>query len=600
MANNKEAPEQAIIRWKKLDMLKEAYPVFKDFLYDGMTELLGFKCSPVQMDIADYLQKGPLYRMVQAQRSQAKSTITAFYSVWRLIHNPSARVLIFSAGEKVASEISMLIHQIIHRWDIIECLKPDTSAGDRSSSVAFDVHHTLKGVDKSPSVSCLSVTSNMQGVRADILIADDIESSRNSRTEVSREQLEHITKDFSSICKDGDIIYLGTPQSQNSIYNNLPSRGFDVRIWTGRYPTDDEVERYGELLAPYIRNKRTSTNTNGCGLNGNRGAATDPIIQPEEVLVAKERDQGAAYFQLQYMLDTSLTDEGRYPLKTRDLIVTPLGLKEAPVDLKWSPNLANKINTNTQDKYEFHRPHSISKDMQHYTDKIIYVDTSGRGSDETAYAVVYMLNGVLFWMATGAVSGGFCEEAFEGLSRVCYKYDVNKAIVESNFSDGGFSVVWKPLLDNYYQEWSKGERKFGPEIIDDRATLQKELRIIDTLEPILGRHSLIMSEDVIEQDRVKISKYPAGKRRMYSVFFQLEKITRERGSLRHDDALDCLAGACRYFRDSLQMNSKRLSEKVKSNETLSFLESVLKNGFRRDYSPPNSSKSKSSLSRYGL
>lgn len=596
----REGIDKALIRWQKLELLQQTYPKFEDFLYDGMTQLLGFKCSDIQLDIANYLQYGDLYRMVQAQRSQAKSTITAFYGVWRLIHDPATRVLIFSAGEKVASEIAMLIHQIVHSWDILESLRPDTSAGDRSSAVAFDVHHSLKGVDKSPSVSCLSVTGNMQGARADVLIADDIESGRNSRTETAREQLEHISKDFSSICTDGDIIYLGTPQTQNSIYNNLPSRGFTVRIWTGRIPTDEELDRYGDNLAPIVLKKRNEYNTTGYGMNGDRGAPLDPVIQPENVLVNKERDQGAAYFQLQYMLDTSLSDANKYPLKTRNLIVAPLGLKEAPVDFKWMPNEANRITNKYQEKYEFYRPHSVSTDMQHYNEKVMYVDTAGRGKDETAYAVVYMMNGTLFWMATGAVASGFSEETFEELSRVAWKYDVSKAIVESNFSDGGFAVVWKPKLDNYFQEWSGGERKYGCEIIDDRAVLQKELRIIDTLEPILGRHSLVVSEDVIEQDLEKIKRHPVGKRKIYSVFFQMEKITTERGSLRHDDALDCLAGACKHFRESLQMNSERLAKKTKSNETLAMLNNISKRGFRKDYSNPNRKGSRSSLKHVGL
>jgi len=58
-----------------------------------------------------------------------------------------------------------------------------------------------------------------------------------------------------SICATGRIVYLGTPQSVNSIYNTLPGRGYTVRIWTGRFPTPAQIESYGDLLAPWITRK---------------------------------------------------------------------------------------------------------------------------------------------------------------------------------------------------------------------------------------------------------------------------------------------------------------------------------------------------------
>jgi hypothetical protein len=220
-------------RWADLELLREHYADFSDFLWDVITELLGFKCTWLQLDIAEFLAYGPKYKMIQAQRGQAKTTITAAYAVWRLIHDPKERVLILSAGTDMAQEISNWIIQIIMYMPELECMRPDTSAGDRASVKAFDVHHTLKGPEKSPSVACVGITSNLQGKRADVLIADDIESQKNAQTATQRERLNHLTKDFTSICSTGDIIYLGTPQNNDSIYNSLPSRGFEVRICTG-------------------------------------------------------------------------------------------------------------------------------------------------------------------------------------------------------------------------------------------------------------------------------------------------------------------------------------------------------------------------------
>ena len=89
-----------------------------------------------------------------------------------------------------------------------------------------------------PRLIHLSLTGfGSQGKRADLLIPDDIESSKNSATPVQRAKLLHLTKDFISICQYGRIVWLGTPQTMDSIYNSLPARGVAVRIWPGRYPT---------------------------------------------------------------------------------------------------------------------------------------------------------------------------------------------------------------------------------------------------------------------------------------------------------------------------------------------------------------------------
>jgi hypothetical protein len=293
---------EALDRWTRLEQLQEMYPVFEDFLAEGIEELMGFVCTDVQLDIGNYLQYGPKYRMIQAQRSQAKTTITSFYAVWRLIHDPAEIILIFSAGGDMANEISNGIIDIIGDWDMLECLRP--AADDRQSTKAYDVHKQLKGYNKSPSVACMGITANMQGRRASVLIADDIESSKNALTETQRDLLLHKSRDFTSINQKGDIIYLGTPQSTDSVYNTLPGRGFDIRIWPGRFPTEKEEKNYGTHLAPFIKNMMDENPQlrNGAGVLADRGHAVDPVLVPEEILVAKEIDQGPAYFQLQHML----------------------------------------------------------------------------------------------------------------------------------------------------------------------------------------------------------------------------------------------------------------------------------------------------------
>ncbi len=319
---SREGPEAAARRWEKLDLLRAAYPTFTPFLEDGMDEL-GFTATEIQKEIGAWMEFGPQYLMVQAQRGQAKTTVAALFAIWSLIHQPTMRVLIVSAAGKQASDISTLIVRLIMNMDVLECMRPDKLAGDKTSVEAFDIHHSLKGLDKSDSIGCFGIDSNIQGLRADLLIPDDVESGKNSATATQRAKLMHITKDFTSINSTGRIIWLGTPQTMDSIYNSLPARGVAIRIWPGRYPNEKQRQFYAGNLAPSIARKlseKPSLATGG-GLLGDQGMPIDPMIMPEDQLQKKETDQGTPYFQLQHMLNTTLSDAMRFPLKPQLLTV---------------------------------------------------------------------------------------------------------------------------------------------------------------------------------------------------------------------------------------------------------------------------------------
>lgn len=539
-------------RWGQLRALQIEYKEFNTFLYDVISGLMGFNCTANQLDMGEYLQRGPLFRMIQAQRGQAKTTVTAAYAVWRLIHDPSTRILIISAGDKMAKEISNWIIQIISGMDELACLRPDRNRGDRASVEAYDVHCDLKGPEKSPSVACVGITSNLQGKRADVLIADDVESQKNAATAEMRDRLTHLTRDFTSICSKGDIIYLGTPQSVESIYNGLPSRGFDIRIWPGRYPTEDEVGNYGQFLAPLIKEamEQDPSLRTGGGMTGLRGKPTDNVILGEETLLKKEIDQGAAYFQLQHMLDTRLADQERFPLKISKLVFMDVPEATMPIQVNFMAHADNKIQTPTD--YPIHdfmySAASFGPEFGKYQGTHMYVDPAGGGQngDETAYAVTKFIAGKVVLVDIGGVSGGVGEDALDALTAIAVKWKPHQIDIEKNFGNGALSQIWSPKLFSAM----KAERH-SCAIEDVWESGQKELRIIDTLEPIIGSHRLIVDQSLIEQDWKSVQSYPAEKRASYSLFAQISRITRDRGALYHDDRLDALAGSARHWLESL-------------------------------------------------
>lgn len=557
----REGDTKALLRWQTLEVIQEHYAQFDPFLEDVM-ELLGFNTSPVQKDIGSFLCYGPQNIMIQAQRGQAKTTITAAYAVWTLIHNPSARVLILSAGGKQANEISTLIVRIMMTMEELECLRPDASMGDRTSVEAFDVHYTLKGIDKSPSVACVGITGNLQGKRADLLIADDIESLKNSRTAMMREQLLELTRDFTSICTNGRIVYLGTPQSMESIYNTLPARGFTVRIWPGRFPTHEQLDNYGEHLAPYVvkRLKLDPSLMVGGGVLGDQGKPIDPVYITEEILVSKELDQGPSYFQLQHMLNTKLADAQRYPLKVDQIVQMKLGNSEYfPVEVVRGFGGGSLLDISIHSKpYKINTPAKISEDMAKLQGKVMYVDPAGGGKngDETGYAVTGFLNGNVYVLSVGGVPGGYNVEQMTTLAQIAKKWAVNKVVVEKNMGYGAFTEVWLPILRQHHDA----------AIEDDFVTGQKELRIIETLEPVIARGSLIFNETIVDEDRDTTLRHPVAQRQLYSLFHQLSMITREKDCLSHDDRLDALEGAVRYWLKVLAIDQSEAIKRAREKE----------------------------------
>lgn len=545
--------QEQLALWDELGELQDTFPNnvhgLLSFASMCLAELIpgSPKLNRIQADILKFMLEGNKYRMVQAQRGQAKTTLAGIFCAFQLIHNPHYRVVIFSQTGKRAKEISGWVVKIFTRIEVLHFMLPDRQAGDKSSATeGFDIKGILKGAGKEPSITCYSIEAGAQGARADIILADDIESLQNSRTVTGREWLEEQSREFSSINQYGDIIYLGTPQSTESIYNNLPSRGYEVRIWTGRYPTEKELHSYGDYLAPIIRRdlERDSTLQSGGGLTGDRGQPTCPEMYHEELLVEKEIELGAAKFNLQFMLNTRLSDADRYPLKLCNLTVAPMSLKQGIVLPVWSDGLTSRVKdaprVGNKDTDYFNNLYPREYDWRDWDRKIMFIDPAGGGAngDETAYAVLFVLGNMVYLYDVGGVHGGYAPDSMEALVAVAKECGVREVFIEDNYGKGALQAVIEPYFHR------------SPELGGWNASItpvcnsgQKEVRIIDTVQPFLDSHRLIVKDSLLKKDQDSTLKYSIEKRKTYSLFFQLAHITRDKGCLGHDDRADALAGA---------------------------------------------------------
>lgn len=497
--------------------------------------------TPIQVDIAKTLQNPPSDRFIlMGFRGVAKSFITCAYVVWCLWKNPQLKIMVVSANKERADANATFIKKIINELPFLEHLK--AREGQRDTQNLFDVGPAKP--DHSPSVKSVGIKGQLTGSRADILCADDVEIPNNSFTQVLRDQLFELVKEFDAVLKpNGIIIYLGTPQNEMSLYNELQERGYTAIVYPARYPYDEtQRANYGTRLAKFIADKYDSDPEKYAG------KPTDPLRFNEEDLQKRELSYRRAGFLLQFMLDTSLSDADKYPLRLRDLIVGTFSTDEAPMKLTWMPDPARKVSLQEIPKVmglkgdAYYMCHTASPEMEKYTYKMMCVDPSGRGRDETGYCVLYYLNGYIYVMEAGGLLGGYSDVVLNKLANTAKKWKVNEVVIEGNFGDGMYLKLFEPVLRKVYKECGTKEVK---------STGQKEVRIIDTLEPVLGNHKMIVTPECINRD---IDSVPEGDYK-YALFYQMTRITSDRGALVHDDRLDALAIGVKYLVDFMGIDA---------------------------------------------
>lgn len=512
--------------------------------------------TPVQYDIANYLQNGPRRSVIEAFRGVGKSWITSAFVCWLILNNPQLKILVVSASKERADAFSTFVKRLINEIPMLQHLKPQD--GQRDSVIAFDVGPATP--DHSPSVKSVGITGQITGSRADILIADDVEVPNNSSTQMMRDKLSEAVKEFDAILKPGGrILYLGTPQTEMSLYNQLPERGYEVRIWPALYPELQQVIKYQGKLAPMIT-KALEVDAQ------NAGMPTDPRRFDEGDLMERKSSYGKAGFALQFQLDTSLSDADRYPLKVSDLVIQNLNPTMGHLKVAWAaaPELCiNDLPNVALTGDRFYRPMWHADDMSEYTGAVMSIDPSGRGKDETGYACVKALAGNLFLTEAGGITGGYEIETLEALAYAAKRNQVKYIVIEANFGDGMFTQLLKPVLARIY-----------PCTVEEvKHSTQKEARIIDTLEPVMSSHRLIVDQRVVQKD------FDTAKDIKYSLFYQLTRITRERGALVHDDRLDALAIAVNYWVESMARDNNKAASDIKGaaidRELKMFMGSVL-------------------------
>jgi len=252
-----------------------------------------------------------------------------------------------------------------------------------------------------------------------------------------------------------------------------------------------------------------------------------------------------------------------------DLIVTSVNADTAPQNIIWCSDPANVIKdaptVGLPGDY-FYSPMQMQGDWSEYNETICSVDPSGRGTDETAACYLSQKNGIIYLHEMRAYRDGYSDNTLLDILRGCKKFGVTSLVIETNFGDGIVSELFKKHLI---------QTKQNIHIEEVRANVRKEDRIIDSLEPILNQHRLVVDRGVIDWDYRSNKDSPPEERLLYMLFYQMSRMCRQKGAVRHDDRLDCLAQGVKYFTDALHISALEAIKDRKHDEFMDQLEAFL-------------------------
>jgi len=540
------------------DVLSALQDDFKLFLQALWDQLDLPSPTRAQYAIADYIQHGPKRLQVQAFRGVGKSWITGAFVLWTLFKDPEKKIMIISASKERADNMSIFLQKLIIETPWLNHLQPKSDDA-RWSRISFDVNCSPH---QAPSVKSVGITGQLTGSRADLMVLDDIEVPGNSMTEMMREKLLQLCTEAESILTPYDnsrIMYLGTPQTTFTVYRKLAERNYKPFIWPARFPKD--ITPYEGLIAPQLQE------------DIDNGAlpwdCTDPDRFDDDDLVDREASMGRSNFALQFMLDTSLSDAEKFPLKMADLVITSVNPTDAPENIVWCSDPANILKdlptVGLPGDY-FYSPMQLQGEWSPYTETICSVDPSGRGADETAAAYISQKNGILYLHEMRAYRDGYSDNTLLDILRGCKKYGATTLVVESNFGDGIVAELFKKHIIQTKQ------RILVEEV---RANVRKEERIIDTLEPILNQHRLVVNKSVVEWDYNSNRDAAPEERLLYMLFYQMSRMCRSKYAVKHDDRLDCLAQGVKYYIDALSISAQEQINLRKREEWNDILEQFI-------------------------
>lgn len=291
---------------KELDELErmllqeEAELGLRDLFY-FTKHILGYKDMQPKTHgpVCEYISDGGKRKHIELPRGTFKSSvITIGYTVRSIAKDSDMRVLIDNEVYNNSKGFLREIKGHLENPKVLELypqLKPNKRINDGWTESTVILEARTKTF-KEPTISCAGLDQIKVGMHYDLIIMDDLVSSRNVTT---REQIEKVIEHYklalSLLEPDGQLIIVGTRYSYGDLYGYLLKNQkdtFDHLIIPARLKPETAdmlnkrfpaiVEKYGPYKA---------------------GDLLFPERLTDEFLKSQRRDQGTYIYNCQYMLE---------------------------------------------------------------------------------------------------------------------------------------------------------------------------------------------------------------------------------------------------------------------------------------------------------
>lgn len=492
----------------------------------------------VEEDILRWVQHGPQKRGVLCWREFGKTTIiTCVYSAFRLFQDPEVKILVVSKSAGFATDVIRQVRNWIRTVWFLQHLDPtlDSNPSKRDRTSEFDLGPCT--FNKAPSMAGEGIEGQLPGKRCSLLICDDIETPENTKTNEARAWLLKLTNEFHAISAYGEreILAVGTPHHEDSVYFKLAKNTVEFRTWPIVYPgPEDRLINF----APKYKDR----------LDRGDEKADNPLYSARfpAPFIAEKRAVGRIWFDMQYKLLANLAEATRYPLRLRDCIVldeldphkAPLSIVYGTRDHKGSTRVPDLECLGWEDD-ALHYPLSIDapSDWKPYLGIKAGLDPAGRGKDKTGLSIVAASpTGTLFVLACLGLTGGSSSDCLDTIALACREHHVRDLYWEENFdTTGDYGHFLRAAMLRH--KLNPGDNPKHPNgwscsVTPIRVQGQKELRLISIIEPFLSGHRLVFARKSLEPSESEVH---------LQLQWQIAHLTRDRDCLPDDGKIDSLS-----------------------------------------------------------
>ena len=192
--------------------------VYNQFL-DSWNDVIGLTAPEHHYRMTEFLgdivNGDSHHGLLMAFRHSGKSTIVGIFAACTLFVRPETRILILSAETHLATRMVMHIRNILenHPWCVDMIPKNKREWAENKITINRPV-----GI-REPSVVCQGIYGNITGMRADLIICDDVEVPNTCNTARKRSALRDRLRELDFILSpNGSMIYIGTPHTLDTIY----------------------------------------------------------------------------------------------------------------------------------------------------------------------------------------------------------------------------------------------------------------------------------------------------------------------------------------------------------------------------------------------